>query len=215
MDNKLNINFFWALNPELNEMSLLSLHSFHKKGYECILWCYNEIPNVPDYVIIKDASEIIPYNDKIYVAHLSDEFRMIVLNTYGGIYSDLDNILLKPLPETEYIFAGTYDDTINNIIKTPKNSILTNYLVENTEVINQPLNLHLKKQELNLDKWCIPVKDINYFDRDLSELTLEMIDWSTVDSYMVHLLQSKHRACYKNSEIYLTNMDNLKKFIYE
>jgi hypothetical protein len=209
------VNFYFARLNKLNDFNLLSIYSFHKLGYTCVMWCYEEIINLPEYVIVKDANEIIPYNGNTYVAFLSDEFRMLLLNKYGGLYSDLDNIILKSLPETEYILAGRHSNTINSVIRTPINSELTNYLVDNREIINNNVKLHQKIVDFNLDKWVIPVRDINYFNGDLKELVTKEIDWSKVESYMVHLFQSMHRVCYKSSDVYNLNMANLKKFVEE
>jgi mannosyltransferase OCH1-like enzyme len=91
------INFIWMGN-KLTDIGLLSLKSFDRLGYTCVLWSYNTIENVPEYVIQKDANYISPLPDKRFTTVLfSDYLRYKLLHKDGGIYSDLDNILLKEL----------------------------------------------------------------------------------------------------------------------
>jgi hypothetical protein len=210
------VNFFWASDYNLGNIHLLSIHSFYKKGYECILWCYNIPSNIPEYVSIKDASEITPLDTTIYHGYLANTFRFNLLNKFGGIYSDTDNILIKNLPDHPYILAGKWGKTNTNIFKTPKKSPLTSYLMNQPwQTVDSPTTMYELFRKFQLDEWVYDAKDINYFDKGIGDLNLKIIEWDNVDSYIVHLFASMHRACYKTSEIYKTNMSNLKKFIYE
>ena len=107
MDN--NLNFFLD-KGNLSYLNIISLESFHVLGYECLLWTYSEIPNVPDYVEICDANEIIPLNPNVDIILFSDIFRYNLLYKHGGWWSDIDNICVNKLPTTEYLISG------NNIL---------------------------------------------------------------------------------------------------
>ena len=115
----ININFMW-IGKELTEFGLLSLNSAKLQGYTCTLWSYEEIGNVPDFVIRKDANEITPI--RLGKTELfSDYFRYKLLWAQGGVWSDLDNMFIKQLPSDIYILSGAELDSANShLIKAPK-----------------------------------------------------------------------------------------------
>ena len=47
-------------------------------------------------------------SSKYYISHLSDILRVLILKTFGGIYLDLDALIIKPLPPAPN-FAGRPD----------------------------------------------------------------------------------------------------------
>lgn len=218
----IKVNFLW-IGTELSDINLMSLQSFNKLGYDCILWKYKEINNVPDYVTQKDANKILPLNEDIYAGYHSDYFRFLLLHKYGGIYSDLDNILLKTLPVKKYIIGGEQFDCNSNLIKVPKNSILTKTLIEDIENkgisnLNQynGVDLYNTVIELKLDKFIIKNEEINYFGTStlgIEPLVHTLIDWKNLNTYNVHLFESHHRVVYRNSEVYKTNMKKLKSLL--
>ena len=48
-------------------------------------------------------------SSKYYISHLSDILRVLILKTFGGIYLDLDALIIKPLPPAPN-FAGRQTD---------------------------------------------------------------------------------------------------------
>jgi hypothetical protein len=221
MDNK--VNFLWIGN-KLSEIGLLSLQSFHNLGYTCVLWYYEDIENVPDFVIEEDANEVMELNNDIYRGYHSDYFRFTLLHRDGGIYSDLDNVLLKRLPDVEYIISGHQINCNSNLLKVPKGSKFTERLLEDIEASGGILNIHqyngldLYKTvgELSLGNFIIHSKYIAYFDWStdlIAPLVYETIDWESLDIYNVHLFESAHRVVYKRTPKYIENMKNLKASI--
>ena len=47
-------------------------------------------------------------SSKYYISHLSDILRVLILRKFGGIYLDLDALIIKPLPPAPN-FAGRPD----------------------------------------------------------------------------------------------------------
>lgn len=219
----MTINFFW-IGKSLTDIGLLSLASFNKKGYKCVLWCFDEINNVPKYVKLKDAGTIIKFQENINPAFLSDYFRYKLLYSKGGIYSDLDNILLKQLPDIKYILSGSIQNEVNShLIKTPKNNKLLEDIVCETELegildINHLYNgiyLLNKIKEYNLTSYLINGDLFNYFDRKLELFNTIIIDWNKINTYSIHLFESGHRVAMKQNKLFQKNMNNLKNYIYE
>lgn len=152
-DNKI-VRSLW-IGKELSKVEQLSICSFLENGHDFYLYTYNEIKNVPKGAIIKDANEIFPYDD-IFLdnmgtyASFADMFRYALIYKYGGWWSDMDIICLKPLNfKQEFIFATekfktnkNHDYLISNcIFKSPAQSTyllnLINYISEekNDEII--------------------------------------------------------------------------------
>ena len=96
------ITSLWV-GDKLNSLARLSIKSFLDNGYDFHLYVYNDLPNIPDGCIIKDANSIIPQNQIFYVlnghhkslANFSDIWRFTFLYDHGGIWTDLDNVILK------------------------------------------------------------------------------------------------------------------------
>lgn len=98
------ISFYW-LGSQLSAHAIISIKSFLAYGHECHLYTDSDIKNIPDGVIIKAASSILPFNDALIVkegfgsnspAPFADLFRFTLLQMHGGIWADLDVVCLKP-----------------------------------------------------------------------------------------------------------------------
>ena len=61
-------------------------------------------------------------SSKYYISHLSDILRVLILRQFGGIYLDLDALIIKPLPPAPN-FAGRQTDksVASGLIKFQKN----------------------------------------------------------------------------------------------
>jgi len=123
------IQSLW-IGSELSVMERMSIISFLRNGHEYHLYTYNDLPNVPDGTVIKDANGILPasaifqYKHRPSYAGFANYFRYQLLLERGGWWADADVICLRPFdfPE-EYVFASEADagkTIINNgLIKAP------------------------------------------------------------------------------------------------
>lgn len=84
------IHYVWLGNKEKGKLHQRVLNSWKKKApeYEIIEWNESNIPHI-DNKFFNDALR----NEKY--AFASDFIRMYVLEKYGGIYMDLDTLLVK------------------------------------------------------------------------------------------------------------------------
>jgi len=133
------INMLWV-GSKLSRMEYYSIKSFIKVGYEIHLWCYEDIENVPQDVIIKDGNLILNIEDIFLLKQsflpFSDIFRYKMLYELGGYWADIDMICLKRFDtDDDYIISSEY--TMQNgayksklsyvsnigILKSPKNSL--------------------------------------------------------------------------------------------
>jgi hypothetical protein len=133
------INALWIGN-RLSQVEMLTINSFLKNGHSFVLWAYEPLDNnLPEGVIIKDASEIIPkeqvfcYKNSNQFGHgkgsyagFSDLFRYKLLYEHGGWWVDMDVTCLKPFNFDEpYVFRVHHDfPVVGNIMKCPKGSDL-------------------------------------------------------------------------------------------
>lgn len=109
---------FWS--GPLTEMASLSLRSWVKQGYNVHLYTDNyEWLNDHDTfplaqygkIIIKDYRQIVSQDEWEHFATIvqkSDFFRFKYLRDKGGIYCDLDLVLLKKIPNREVIICSEY-----------------------------------------------------------------------------------------------------------
>jgi len=137
----------------LTNLERLCMKSFMDNGHEFHLYVYDELQDIPQGVIVKDANEIVPrtrIKEFRWFAGFSDFFRYMLLAKKGGWYVDMDVICLRPLDfSSEYVFAahGCKDHTLgyaplipsdmygyksdqlvgDGIIKAPVNSLLMDY----------------------------------------------------------------------------------------
>jgi hypothetical protein len=136
--SKVIVQSLWVGN-KLSRMEVYSIKSFLTLGYEYHLYTYEKVANVPKGVKIKDANEIMPYEEvfdlkKIYLP-FSDIWRYKMLYDKGNYWVDLDMIALKKFDfKDEYVISSertmqdgafaSYDPKVPNIgvIKAPKGS---------------------------------------------------------------------------------------------
>jgi hypothetical protein len=214
----ININFMW-IGKELTEFGLLSLNSAKLQGYTCTLWSYEEIGNVPDFVIRKDANEITPI--RLGKTELfSDYFRYKLLWAQGGVWSDLDNMFIKQLPSDIYILSGAELDSANShLIKAPKGCPMLSSIIEEIEVdltFSYPktyngVYLLDKINEFELTSYLVEPYKLNFFNNDMIRMCTEEFIWSEVtDCYCIHLFESQHRVAYLTNTTYMKNLENLK-----
>ncbi|MEX0306636.1 MAG: hypothetical protein AB3N12_04530 [Ruegeria sp.] len=124
----------WIGN-RLTILEKLCLKSFYDIGQTPILYCYHPIENLPPYVEVRDARDVLPLdaNGRIYVdpvnqspAVHADLFRLHLLAKTDEIWVDCDAYALKPFQSLQgYLMAGRRDGqrrVPNGVLRLPRNS---------------------------------------------------------------------------------------------
>lgn len=126
------------MGSKLSGLELLALRSFVHHGYEVSLYAYDPMLNVPDGVVLRDASSIMNESSVFTVrgsyALFADVFRYRLLSSVDTVWIDTDCICLGPsFPTNEYFFAyDVYDnhhEVTNNVLRYPATSDLAELLV--------------------------------------------------------------------------------------
>ena len=125
------------IGKKLSPIEQLCVASFMKNGYEFQLWCYEKIDNIPNGCVLKNANEIIPYEDvfcyenessigvgKGSYAGFSDLFRYKLLYELGGLWVDMDVTCIAPITiKGEYLFRFHHKlGAVGNIMYCPPKS---------------------------------------------------------------------------------------------
>jgi hypothetical protein len=93
------------IGGRLTVMERLAIRSFIANGHTFHLYCYDEIDDVPDGAVLKDANDILPRRDvfsysdgfaKGSPAAFSNFFRYKLLLDRGGWWVDTDVVCLRP-----------------------------------------------------------------------------------------------------------------------
>lgn len=135
----------------------LAMCSFIKSGHEFHLYTYDDVANIPEGVIIKDANTIISENNVFLshnsYAHFADWFRWKMLNKIGGYWVDMDLICLKPFDFSDKIIFGKeqYNSASIGVLRFPKGHELTSYMVkrcENPNLIEVTDSIKVKARKL-------------------------------------------------------------------
>ncbi len=104
------IQSLWIGN-ELSIVEQLCIKSFLQNGHEFHLYTYGYVANIPEGTQIKNAGEIIPFEEVFMYstgtyAIFSDWFRWELLFKKGNFWVDTDEICLKPfIFDTDLIFG--------------------------------------------------------------------------------------------------------------
>jgi hypothetical protein len=119
---------FWT-GRELTYLEHLCLKSMINVGHEVVVYTYNSVLDVPDGVIVKNASDILPSPPPKLVeagrwAFVADIFRYLGLEREIGIWVDLDIFLLKNLDNMGSFIYGWQEPGIINsaVLKLPPKS---------------------------------------------------------------------------------------------
>ncbi|MFT3736025.1 MAG: glycosyltransferase [Rhodocyclaceae bacterium] len=126
----MNVHMLWVAGS-LSRLEYQAIASFVRQGFDVQLWHYGELANVPEGVCQRDAREVLPesslfLNRQGSYAGFSDLFRYAVLGKFGGLYSDVDVVALRPaseMPQTPFLVTERMRDgraKINgNVIHLP------------------------------------------------------------------------------------------------
>ncbi len=126
------IGSLW-IGPELGWMEQLCLKSFVDHGHETILYCYDEVKNIPEGVKVEDANNILKTDNIIRhartgsPAYHADVFRLHMIQQTGKIWADTDAFCVQPWKQTKNKhFHGWISDKkpqVNNgVLGLPKSS---------------------------------------------------------------------------------------------
>ncbi|WP_108868622.1 glycosyltransferase [Aquimarina aquimarini] len=124
------IQSLW-IGDQLSTVEQLCIASFINNNHEFHLYTYNDIKNVPNGTIIKDANEIIAEKEifkhkKGSYAIFADWFRWELLYKRGNFWVDTDVVCLKPFIFDSDIIFGLEDMNIagNAVMRIPENHFL-------------------------------------------------------------------------------------------
>jgi len=175
------IQSMW-IGSELSAMERLSISSFLRNGHQYHLYVYDEVKNLPEGVILKDASAIITpdkifkYKDRDTYAGFANVFRYKLLLEKGSFWVDTDVVCLRPFNfVSDYVFVrsrrlklfGNLDETFrveNCIIKAPPGSDIMQYCYEISNNRNPdelkfgetgPYFLRPTVRKFNLEKYVV------------------------------------------------------------
>ena len=140
----IEIHFFW-IGTKVTPVEVLAFQSCISNNMQPVLWVYEKVENVPDFVIIKKADSLLKkervehylHQLKLPIPNISDIFRYELLYNIGGIYSDTDIVFidtLEKIKESEYFcstFEYQYNECANGcLMKLEKGSSISKYLLE-------------------------------------------------------------------------------------
>lgn len=120
-------NSYWG-GGDLFPYARLSINSYIKQGHKYLLWTHEDLKNVPDGAIVKDANEIIPAqkfyerNDWRKCLSFSDWFRYKLMYERGGWWVDTDAVLMPDadIPKGDILFwRGASYQVLNGVMKIP------------------------------------------------------------------------------------------------
>jgi hypothetical protein len=181
-----NFASLWVGRP-LSKLEQTSISSFIYHGHSFTLYVYDMSLKVPIGVIKKDAREILPESEIFIVDNsygpFADMFRYKMLHKTNLIWTDTDNICLRPdWPSSEYLFGlqgGPQKLVAIGIIAAPKESRLVENLVRESSSFDKsnivwgeigPQLLTRQIHKLGLDKFVLSPKafyPIDYWDWQL------------------------------------------------
>ena len=186
------IQSLW-IGEKLSVMEQLCISSFLTNCHPFHLYTYGDVKNVPEGVVLKDASNIIP-RDKIFknkdrdiYAGFSDFFRYKLLFEKGNYWCDMDVVCLRPFEiRSDYVFANSKIlKSANNlnetsgvtscVIKVPPESEIMNYCHEVSKNKNPQ---ELEWGDIGPRLLRIAVKKFNFEKYVARVETFCPVDWS-------------------------------------
>lgn len=207
-DNQ-TVHGMW-IGTELSVMELLTMKSFVAMGHSFELWAYDQIITpLPEGVILRDASQIIPKEEVFRYGEISqgfghgsyagfsDIFRYKLLYEKGGWWSDMDVTCLKPLNfKAPYVFRPhKATGVVGNIMKCPAGSdLMFRCFVEANERVTKDntdwylplviLSQHVNS--LNLEEYIVSAKEFG-LDEDMQWLKSSQTSSSPpLEQFVIH-----------------------------
>lgn len=132
------------IGPKLSPLEQLCIRSFIAKGANYELYCYEDVQDVPEGCIIKDANKILS-KDAIFLykngspAGFTNWFRYELLQKTGGIWVDTDVFLLKAEDCTKpFLLADEGNGKINGaILGIPSNHPALDFCIEECKKVRE------------------------------------------------------------------------------
>jgi len=204
------------IGPELSTMEQLSIASFLRQGHDYHLYVYDNVLNVPQGTVLKDASEILPaarifkYKEQQSYAGFANFFRYKLLFERGGWWADTDTVCLRRFDFSEpHVFATEICDgrelIASAIIKAPSGSEAMGYAWEMCQT-KDPAELRWgetgpKLTQLAVERYLLQ----RYVKPALVFCPLGYLDWHKVleagpeeilseSSYAIHLWHEMWRG---------------------
>lgn len=129
------------IGGDLGPMEVASLNSMLRSGHSVTLYSYSPVGNVPSGVKCEDASRIMSgerilvYSNKLKPSPAlhANLFRYAMLKQTDAVWVDLDIIMLRPMPQGDYIMGFETDNSVNNaVLRLPVDSPTLTDLLEFT-----------------------------------------------------------------------------------
>lgn len=215
----------WVGN-KISLIEYLSYSSFIKNGFQYHLYTYEDLNDIPEEIIIKDANEIL---DKSYIKKnnngdltgFSDLFRYNLLFKKGGMYVDSDIICLKPFVTQHNVISGEINKN------TKKQVASTQYLNFEKEhpIIKKLLELSLTKDLSTINFGDIGPKLVRELVDDKMILNYKNFninpwwEWSKVlypqhTEYLLHLIDdSEVYGIHLWNEMFRRNSSDKNKIV--
>jgi hypothetical protein len=213
MGSAMRLNALWV-GGDLTYLERVCLASAVAMGHPVDLYSYHPIGNAPPGVSLRDAREVMPesmmikYKREKSFALGANLFRLMLQKLGRGCYIDCDVLLLKPIPESDYIFGWEDADTINNaVLKLPPDSaILTDFLAM---IAAKPIIVPWWSPTAKLRQRA---KAIVGNDRDLASLP-----WGTTGPRAITYFAHQHRLTERASpiEVFYPNPYQAAEDIFE
>ncbi|PLX06549.1 MAG: hypothetical protein C0596_14555 [Marinilabiliales bacterium] len=190
----ITVNALW-IGKKLMPTELLTIRSYIDHGHKFVLWAYDNIETtLPDGLIIKDASDVIPkervfnYKNSNQFGHgkgsyagFSDIFRYKLLYEYGGWWTDMDVTCLKPLDfEEGYVFRTHHSlPMVGNVMKCPAGC----------ELMKKCFDEASEKVDENNTDWHLPIEILvnNVIDLGLEKYIREFSNpdsWNLIRKFL-------------------------------
>ena len=130
VEGRYSVASLW-IGPALSWMEQICLMSFLENGHETILYCYDDVANVPLGVQVRDANDLMPCEEILVhqrtgsPAFHSDIFRLRLLSQTPYLWIDTDAYCLRPImkPKHGYYFGrGAKDKVYSGVLDLPASS---------------------------------------------------------------------------------------------
>ena len=140
------------IGDRLSTMEQLCVRSFLDNGHPFHLYTYGELENVPRGTVLRDATEILPAEERFVYrkgcgkgspSAFSNCFRYKLLLERGGWWSDLDAVCMRPLDFPQQHVSAYEREKDNSLhiavglIKAPVGSPLIEYCWKETQSIDK------------------------------------------------------------------------------
>lgn len=104
------IQSLW-IGRDLSRLERLCIQSFMDHGHRFHLYVYDDIGNIPEGTVVKDADEILPRsaifrNTNGSLGGFSDWFRYALLAKKGNFWVDMDTVCMRPFVfDSDVVFS--------------------------------------------------------------------------------------------------------------